>query len=75
MQGSPGKNTDTNKERSCGSANGEELPKRAPSQFTKIEKETKKSIRLQSLLGERVFFPTGNLHAKETNPQGPVSAY
>lgn len=42
---------------------------RAPSQFTKMEKEKKEktpSIRLQSLFGECVS--KGNFHAMETNP-------
>lgn len=52
----------------------EELPKRAPSQFTKMEKE-KINLLGCNLFWGSVFFFTGNLHAKETNPRGPVSAY
>lgn len=36
-------------------------------------KKKKKTIRLQSLFGE--YASEGNLHAMETNPRSPVSAY
>lgn len=54
------------------------LPKRTASQFTKIETEKKKPIRLQSLWGGVAggdSVSKGSLHAMETNPRSPVSAY
>lgn len=74
-EGSPRWNTGTNKERSCGPANGEALPKRDPSQSTKMEKGEKKNLLGRNLFRGSVFLSTGNLHAMETNPRGPVSAY
>ena len=63
--------TDSDKDRSGDSANGEMLPKRATSQLTKIEKETRNLLgffwgTVQSLLGDCVS--KGSLHAMETNP-------
>lgn len=55
MEGSPGWNTDTDKEGSGGSANGEELPNGLHVSLQKWRRK-KKSIWLQSLLGKRVFF-------------------
>ena len=62
------------------------LPKRTASQFTKMEtekkkpkkKKKKKPIRLQSLWGGGGGVDSvskGSLHALETNPRSPVSAY
>ena len=62
------------------------LPKRTASQFTKMETEKKKpkKKKKRNLLGCSLFggegggvdsVSKGSLHALETNPRSPVSAY